>query len=93
MKIVINENQMGLVFRNGKYIKTVGAGKYRAWGGKMIEVFDCGQIIDCRNCPLDILLEDGNFAAAVSAVDVNDRQLAFHFVNGSYAGVISEHGK
>ena len=37
-KVVINENQKGLLFRNGKFEKLLGAGKYYCYGGRVIEV-------------------------------------------------------
>ena len=32
-KIVINENQKGFLFKNGRYIKLLDAGKYHTFGG------------------------------------------------------------
>ena len=37
-KMIINENQMGFLFKNGKYTKTLDAGKYHLFGGKEIEI-------------------------------------------------------
>ena len=38
--VIINENQNGLLFKNGKYQKTVGAGKYRLFGGRTMEILE-----------------------------------------------------
>lgn len=92
-KIIINENQKGFLFKNGKYIKTVGAGKYLLTGGKTIEVSEYGHIIRPAHCPLDVLLEDENFASMVTVVEVADEELVVHFVNGRFASAISVHGK
>ena len=39
-KVIINENQRGLLFKNGKYVKMLEAGKYFSYGGKEIEVLN-----------------------------------------------------
>ena len=35
--MIINENQKGFLFKNGKYMKLLDAGKYHLFGGKEIE--------------------------------------------------------
>lgn len=92
-KVIINEKQKGFVFKNGKYVKTVGAGKYYIYGGKEIEISDHGNIIKPTRCTLDTLLEDKELASMVSVVEVNDQQIALHFVNGRFSNAISVQGK
>lgn len=92
-KVIINENQKGFLFKNGKYIRTLGAGKYNLTSDKKIEISEYGHIINSIDCPLDILLEDKNFASMVSVTEVNDEQLVFHFVNGRFSRVLSTLGK
>ncbi|MCQ2385847.1 MAG: slipin family protein, partial [Clostridia bacterium] len=82
---VINEKQKGFLFKNGKYVKTVGAGRYILTGGKEIELSELGHIINCTRCPLDILLEDPHFASMVSVTEVKDEEIVIHFVNGRFA--------
>ena len=87
-KIIINENQRGFLFKNGKYVKMLTAGKYHACGGKEIEVVDLDRPIVSAKCALDTLLNDKAVASAVSVVEVSDRQLALHFVNGKFASAL-----
>ena len=35
-KVVVNENQRGLLFKNGKFINVLDPGKYYVWGGREI---------------------------------------------------------
>ena len=42
-KMIINENQKGFLFKNGKYTKTLDAGKYHLFGGKEIEISNLEQ--------------------------------------------------
>ena len=91
-KMIINENQKGFLFRNGKYIKLLGAGKYYLFGGKHIEISGLEQPITCSRCTLETLLADKAVAENVSVVEVGDEELALHYVNGKFASVL-RHGK
>ncbi|MEE0264238.1 MAG: slipin family protein [Acutalibacteraceae bacterium] len=91
-KIIINENQRGLLFKNGKYIKMLTAGKYFINGSKEIEVLNTEHAISSVKCGLDTLLSDKELAKSVSVVEVADQQLALHFVNGKFVSVL-RHGK
>lgn len=91
-KVIINENQRGFLFKNGKYVKMLTAGKYYAFGGKEIEISDLSQPISSDKCALDTFLNDRAVANAVSVVEVADCELALHFVNDNFCGVLP-HGK
>lgn len=91
-KVIINENQRGLLFKNGKYVKMLEAGKYFSYGGKEIEVLNLDQPIISDKCALDIILGDKMVANNVSVIEVADEELALHFVNGKFASVL-RHGK
>lgn len=91
-KTIINENQRGFLFKNGKYVKMLTAGKYYSCGGKEIEVVNLDQPIALTKCALDTVLNDKAVADAVSVIEVADRELALHFVNGKFSSVL-RHGK
>ncbi|MDD6175962.1 MAG: slipin family protein [Firmicutes bacterium] len=91
-KIIINENQRGFLFKNGKYIKMLGAGKHYTFGGREIEVSELDQPVVSEKCALDVLLSDKEFSSRVSVVEVADEQLALHFVNGRFTSVL-RHGR
>lgn len=91
-KIVINENQKGFLFKNGRCIKLLDAGKYHTFGGREIEVSSMEQPIVSGRCALETLLADENVAKRVTVVEVGDEELALHFVNGKFSSVLC-HGK
>lgn len=91
-KIVINENQVGLLFKNGRYIKLLEAGKYYLTRGSEVELSSLDQPLSCSRCALDTLLADKSIADRVSSVEVGDEQLALHFVNGKFDAVL-RHGE
>ena len=86
-KIIIKENQKGFLFKNGKYIKLLGAGKYYLFGGREAEVSSIGSdgMVYCGDCPLETLLADKETASMTSCVEVGDEELALHYVNGKFA--------
>ncbi len=86
--IVIQENQRGLLFKNGRYIKMLAPGKYYAYGGKVIEVLELDRPIQSTRCAVDTLLNDPTIAQVTSAVEVGDEQLALHYVNGKFISVL-----
>ena len=87
-KMIINENQRGLLFKNGKYIKLLGAGKYYLCGGKEIDVLDLDEAVACNSCSLETLLADQAIADSVAVVEVGDEELALHYVNGKFSSVL-----
>lgn len=87
-KIVINENQKGFLFKNGKYIKLLNAGKYHIFGESEVVISDLEQPIVCSRCPLDTLLADKAIADSVAVVEVKDEELALHYVNGKFSSVL-----
>ena len=89
-KMIINENQKGFLFMNGKYIKLLDAGKYHLFGGKEIELVDLDQPIACSKCALETLLADKTVAQLATVVEVGDEQLALHYVNGKFSGMLRQ---
>jgi len=91
-KVIINENQKGFLFKNGRYIKMLDAGKYYLIGGREIEISPLELPINCEKCALEILLADKAVADRVAVVEVADEELALHYVNGKFSSVL-RHGK
>ncbi len=89
-KIIINENQRGFLFQNGKYIKLLAPGKYYTYGNRKIEVAMLDQPILPDRCALDTLLQDPAVSQAVSVVEVPDQTLALHFVNGKFSSILQQ---
>lgn len=86
--MIINENQKGFLFKNGKYIRLLDAGKYYLHGGKEIEIANLDRPIACSRCPLETLLADKGVTSRVAVVEVGDEELALHYVNGKFSSVL-----
>jgi regulator of protease activity HflC (stomatin/prohibitin superfamily) len=87
-KIIINENQKGLLFKNGKYVKLLDAGKYYLFGGRRVEIYNTKSELFSDRCDLEILLKDKNISDSTVTVEVKDEQIALHYVNGKFAHVL-----
>ena len=87
-KIIITEKQRGLLFKNGKFIKMLEAGKYLLTYGKSIEVLPLDQPIASKSCALETLLENKELASRVAICEVGDTELAIHYVNGKLFGAL-----
>lgn len=92
MTTIIHENERGLLFKNGKLMRLLSAGKYLAFGSKEIEVLPIDKALASPSCDIDTLLKNAEIAAAVTVAEVGDEEFALHFVDGSFAGIL-RHGK
>ena len=89
-KIIINENQRGFLFKNGKYVKLLGPGKYYLFGDRTVSISDLGYPIDCSKCALETLLADKEIADHTAVVEVGDEEVALHYVNGKFTELLTE---
>lgn len=88
LKRIINENERGFLFKNGKYIKMLEAGKYCEMPGRKIEVVEMNQPVMSGICSLETLMKDKNFIRQTTVVEVEDEQIALHFINGKFSGAL-----
>lgn len=89
-KIIVRDNEKGLLFKNGKYVKTLNAGKYYTYGNKEIIISYLDQPIAFDKFRLETLLADEDVAKQLSVVEVKDEQLALHYVNGTFVSVLRQ---
>lgn len=89
-KVVINEKQKGLLFKNGKFIKLLDAGKYYLLGDRQIERLNLDEMLESENCALDTLLQNKQIAEQTSVIEVEDQQMALHYVNGKFVQVLKK---
>ena len=83
-KIVINENQRGLVFENGKFVKLLTAGKYILFKKHQVDVLNESLRIATSYCSLDTLLENESIKNAVDVYEIGENQVGLRYVNGKF---------
>ena len=87
-KVIISDNQRGLLFRNGKFTRLLQPGKYYLLGDRHVEKLLLNQALCSGLCTLDALLANPEIAASASIVEVPDQQIALHFVDGKFSGAL-----
>ncbi len=89
MKTIINDNQRGLLFKNGKFVKLLTSGKHTFFGNRSVEICDLSKGLTSKTTTLDVLLSDPEIKSQTVVAEVGDCQLALHFVNGKISEALS----
>lgn len=85
MKTIITENERGLLFRNGVYLRMLKPGKYRFFGrGSRVVCCDLSRQFPSEAGQLDVFLRDDGLASALAVADVADCTVALHYVDGKF---------
>ena len=80
-KVMINAYQIGLLYKNGTYVRMLKEGSYWIWPAQKVEVYHLTmQFIP--PCELNILLKDVELAERLHVVDVKDNELVLLYENG-----------
>ena len=87
MKVIINENQRGLLIKNGRFSRLLEPGRYTVFGAQT-EKLPVDREICSELCPLETLLADPSIKKNAVSVEVGDQQLALHFVDSIFSGVL-----
>ena len=83
-KIIIHENQRGLLFVKGRLTRFLSSGIYRETRNKLIEVLSLSEPLHSQYCSLEVLLSIPEIASSVEVTEVPDQFLALHYINGKY---------
>lgn len=86
MKVIINENQKGLLFDNGVLKNILNPGKYNVFFGKTIEKLQLADEIAPQSCTVQKILDYCPGAKAmISEVTVKNGEVCLHSVNGVFS--------
>lgn len=93
MKVIINNNQKGLLFKNGVLVDFLGAGKYRAGGSKTIEILPLDEEISSNSATVAQILTRvvDRYKAddLTDEVTVKNGEVALHYVDGVFAEALT----
>lgn len=93
MKTIIYENQRGLLFKNGQYIKMLYPGKHNYLRNSYtIEIVDINEEFSVIGFDLSVFIKDKELMEQLAVVDVEDQTLVTHYVNGKFHNLL-ESGK
>lgn len=84
-KVLIEENERGFLFINGKFERMLGPGKHVFLrSGCRVEVVDAAGHFYLGGYDVKIFAADAMFQRETVGVDVADQGLALHYINGKY---------
>ncbi|MBQ9747445.1 MAG: slipin family protein [Clostridia bacterium] len=87
--VTIQENEMGLLFKNGRYQKLLTPGKYYLTRACEVEIVSTEEELCGKRCALAALLADKRIRERTSVVEVAPSELALHYVNGRFKDVLA----
>ena len=90
MKIIINENERGFLFRNGVYRRMLTPGKHYIKGflGETYARVSVTKPVTVVNADIAVLLRDRAFAESVAHIDVPDGFIALHMEDKRIVGTL-----
>lgn len=89
MKVIINDNQKGLLFKNGVLTGLLNAGSYSVNKAKTVETIGIDEEIKSEKAVLAKILAIPGVSESVSEVTVKDGEIGLHYVDGIFAGVLA----
>lgn len=90
MKVIINENERGFLFKNGTYRKLLMPGKHhvkRCFGETYVRA-NTAKPVAVANADISVLLKDKNFADSVVCAEVPDGCVALHMEDNRIVGTL-----
>lgn len=90
MKIIVNENEKGFLFKNSKLKGVLDAGVYCLLGKKEIEVVSMEREVYSEKCNLDKLLSLDCIKDKVDVVEVKEGKGVLRYVNGVFYELFTE---
>lgn len=80
--------QIGLLFKNDHYQRTLTEGQHWLWPAEIVKSFDVTKDF-VAPCDLDILLADPAFRQLVELVEVRDNEIALQYLQGNFRKVLT----
>lgn len=90
MKVIVKNDERGLLFRDGNYVKCLKPGKYslNPFVQYTVHICDLNKPFDAAGKNLNIFLQDQELLKELSVIDVQDYEIAVHFEDGKLADVL-----
>ncbi|MCF8364963.1 MAG: slipin family protein [Bacteroidales bacterium] len=87
-RVRITTGTVGLVFKNEEYQRVLQAGKYWIGFGENVLRYNLAERFETP-IELKVLLKDEILAGMLNVVDVKENQIAIHFKDGIFQGVLT----
>jgi len=87
-RVKVNAYQVGLVFKNGAYVRMLKEGSYWLMPWEKVMVYDVTKPF-VAPIELNILLQDEAFGEALYVIEVKDNEIVLVYVNGLLSQVLT----
>lgn len=87
-RVQIYAYKVGLVFRNGNFLKALNEGKYWVRWGDEVQIFNLNMPF-VAPCELNVLLENKTLAERLNVIIVKDNELGFVYKEGIFQRVLT----
>ncbi|TRX66389.1 slipin family protein [Carboxylicivirga sp. M1479] len=87
-RVRINKGKVGLVFRNGDYLKVLSAGKYWVRYSDKVGICNMSEPLSLT-MELNILLQDEELAKMLTVIEVSDNEIVLNYKNGVFNGILT----
>lgn len=90
MKVIIKNDERGLLFRDGNYVKCLKPGKHslNPFIKYSAVIADVNKAFDCIGKNINLYLEDKELTEELAVMDVQDFEIAIHFEDGKLVDVL-----
>lgn len=90
MKVNIKNDERGLLFRDGNYIKCLKPGKHslNPFIKYSVVVSDVNKAFDAAGKNINLFLGDPELSKELTVIDVQDNEIAIHFEDGKLVDVL-----
>ncbi|GAB6991670.1 slipin family protein [Paenibacillus pini] len=90
-KITIKQDERGLLFRKGSYVKLLQPGTYRFFimADDSVEVLNMTKPFAVPGKDIHLFTQDEILMSKLTLVEVQDHELAFHYENGRFVSILT----
>ncbi|MEK3883620.1 slipin family protein [Paenibacillus sp. PL2-23] len=89
--VIIKNDERGLLFEKGSYVKLLRPGVYRlaVWSGRDVIVMDTAKPFVVKGKDLSVFRHDTELLNELSVVDVEDHEYALHYEDGRFISLLT----
>jgi len=87
-RVKIYAYKVGLVFREGNFIKVLKEGSHWLWWSDEVKIYDVTEQF-IAPCELEILLQNHQLAQMLNVIEVEDNELAFQYKHSKFQRVLT----
>lgn len=89
--IIVKNDQRGLLFKKGSYVKCLRPGTYRfaAWSGYSAILMELAEPFVVPGKELAFFLQDAELRSELAIVEVGDHEYALHYEDGRFARLLT----